>query len=145
MPLDLSMTKLLILGVLAMLIFGPEKLPQLARDAGRMVRQFRGMAQQARSELRSELGDVVPDFDIKDLNPRHFVRKHLFEDETGSANVLAEVRAAVAEAAAPISPMAPMASMASMASMPATMPGGAATPGPALAAGEPAPFDPDAT
>ena len=123
MPLDLSMTKLLILGVLAMLIFGPEKLPQLARDAGRMVRQFRGMAQQARSELRSELGDVVPDFDIKDLNPRTFVRKHLFDDET--PNVLGEVRAAVAEASATAAR--------------------AAGPGPALAEGEPAPFDPDAT
>ena len=130
MPLDLSMTKLLILGVLAMLIFGPEKLPQLARDAGRMVRQFRGMAQQARSELRSELGDVVPDFDIKDLNPRHFVRKHLFDDEMASANVLGEVRAAVAEATVPVA---------------ATMPTTAAMPGPALAEGEPAPFDPDAT
>ena len=126
MPLDLSMTKLLILGVLAMLIFGPDKLPQLARDAGRMVRQFRGMAQQARSELRSELGDVVPDFDIKDLNPRNFVRKHLFDD-MASANVLGEVRAAVAEATGP------------------AIPAMAATPGRPLAEGEPAPFDPDAT
>jgi sec-independent protein translocase protein TatB len=126
MPLDLSMTKLLILGVLAMLIFGPEKLPQLARDAGRMVRQFRGMAQQARSELRSELGDVVPDFDVRDLNPRTFVRKHLFDDDMPSASVLGEMRSAAAEASAP-------------------MMAASAGPGLALADGERAPFDPDAT
>lgn len=126
MPLDLSMTKLLILGVLAMLIFGPEKLPQLARDAGRMVRQFRGMAQQARSELRSELGDAIPDFDVRDLNPRTFVRKHLLDDDTRSANVLGEVRSAVAEAAAPIT----------VATNHTAAP---------LAVGERAPFDPDAT
>jgi len=81
MPFDLSITKLLVLGVIAMLIFGPDKLPQVARDAGRMLRQLRSMAQQARSDLRAELGDTVGDFDIADLNPRTFVRKHLLDDD----------------------------------------------------------------
>jgi sec-independent protein translocase protein TatB len=79
MPFDLSMTKLLILGVIAMLVFGPDKLPQVARDAGRMLRQMRTLAQQARADLKSELGDTVGDFDIADLNPKAFVRKHLLE------------------------------------------------------------------
>lgn len=82
MPFDLSVTKLLLLGVIAMVVFGPDKLPELARDAGRMLRQLRGLAQQARTDLKSELGDTVGDFDIADLNPRTFVRKHLLEDET---------------------------------------------------------------
>src|SRR5581483_11559130 len=81
MPFDLSVTKLLLLGLIAMLVFGPDKLPQVARDAARMLRQLRGFAQQARSDLKSELGDTVGDFDIADLNPRTFVRKHLFEDD----------------------------------------------------------------
>ncbi|HEX7104579.1 MAG TPA: sec-independent translocase [Acidothermaceae bacterium] len=81
MPFDLSITKLLVLGVIAMLIFGPDKLPQVARDAGRVLRQLRSMAQQARSDLRAELGDTVGDFDIADLNPRTFVRKHLLDDD----------------------------------------------------------------
>jgi sec-independent protein translocase protein TatB len=81
MPFDLSITKLLLLGVIAMLVFGPEKLPQVARDAGRMLRQVRSLAQQARSDLKAELGDTIGDFDIAELNPRTFVRKHLFEDD----------------------------------------------------------------
>lgn len=81
MPFDLSITKLLVLGVIAMLVFGPDKLPQVARDAGRMLRQLRGLAQQARSDLKAELGDTVGDFDISDLNPRTFVRRHLLEDD----------------------------------------------------------------
>jgi sec-independent protein translocase protein TatB len=81
MPFDLSITKLLVLGVIAMLVFGPEKLPQVARDAGRMLRQVRAMAQQARNDLKAELGDAVGDFDIAELNPRTFVRKHLLEDD----------------------------------------------------------------
>ncbi len=85
MPLDLSMTKLLILGLIAMVVFGPDKLPQVARDAGRMLRQFRVIAQQARADLKSELGDTVGDLDIADLNPRTFVRKHLFDDPAPEA------------------------------------------------------------
>jgi sec-independent protein translocase protein TatB len=81
MPFDLSITKLLVLGVIAMLVFGPDKLPQVARDAGRMVRQLRGLAQQARSDLKAELGDTIGDLDLADLNPRTFVRKHLLEDD----------------------------------------------------------------
>jgi len=81
MPFDLSITKLLVLGVIAMLVFGPEKLPQVARDAGRLLRQVRGMAQQARNDLKAELGDTIGDFDLAELNPRTFVRKHLLEDD----------------------------------------------------------------
>lgn len=87
MPFDLSITKLLVLGLIAMLVFGPDKLPQVARDAGRMLRQLRGMAQQARNDLNAELGDTLGDLDIADLNPRAFVRKHLLDDEPGRATV----------------------------------------------------------
>jgi sec-independent protein translocase protein TatB len=79
-PFDMSMWKLLALGLIALVVFGPDKLPQLARDAGRTVRQLRAMAQAARTELRSELGDTVGDFNLTDLNPRAFVRKHLLDD-----------------------------------------------------------------
>ena len=46
-----------------------------------MVRQLRGLAQQARSDLKAELGDTIGDLDLADLNPRTFVRKHLLEDD----------------------------------------------------------------
>ena len=80
MPFDLSMWKLMVLGVIALVVFGPDRLPQLARDAGRTLRQLREMAQTARTELKSELGETVGDFDFSDLNPRTFVRKHLLDD-----------------------------------------------------------------
>jgi sec-independent protein translocase protein TatB len=79
-PFDLSMWKLMVLGVIALVVFGPDRLPQLARDAGRTLRQLREMAQTARTELKSELGDTVGEFDFSDLNPRTFVRKHLLDD-----------------------------------------------------------------
>jgi sec-independent protein translocase protein TatB len=113
-PFDLSMWKLMVLGVIALVVFGPDKLPQLARDAGRTVRQLRMMAQTARTELKAELGDTVGEFDFSDLNPRTFVRKHLLDDfdadlTAPAATAAPAARAATARpaAAAPLSAPAP--------------------------------------
>lgn len=67
--------------VVALLVFGPDKLPSVARDAARMLRQLRSMTQDARTQLKSELGPEFADFDLDTLNPRSFVRKHLLEGD----------------------------------------------------------------
>lgn len=72
--------ELIILAVLALLVFGPDKLPGMAQDAGRMIRQLRKMADDARAEVTG----VFPEFDdmdLRDLDPRHFVRKQLLEEK----------------------------------------------------------------
>lgn len=76
---DLSITKLLILAVLAIVIFGPDQLPKVAAQVGRTLRELRRIADGARSDLRDGLGPEFSDFDLADLNPRTFVRKHLLE------------------------------------------------------------------
>ena len=77
--LDLSITKLLILAVLAIVIFGPDQLPKVAAQAGRALRELRRIADGARDDLREGLGPEFADFDFNDLNPRSLVRKHLLE------------------------------------------------------------------
>ena len=77
--LDLSMTKLLILAVLAVVIFGPDQLPKVADQAGRALRELRRIADGARDDLREGLGPEFADFDFNDLNPRSLVRKHLLD------------------------------------------------------------------
>src|SRR5215469_16858937 len=92
---DLSITKLLVLAVIALVIFGPNELPRIARQAGRMLRDLRQIAEGAKADLRAGLGPEFEDFDFDDLNPRRFVQKHLLEDpapdaaQTGPANVMA--------------------------------------------------------
>ncbi|WP_188192474.1 sec-independent translocase [Nonomuraea sp. SYSU D8015] len=66
--------------VIALLVFGPEKLPQAAAQAGRTLRNLRRMANNAREDLRAGLGPEFQNFDPADLNPRNFVRKHLLDD-----------------------------------------------------------------
>ena len=76
---DLSITKLLVLGVIAIVIFGPEQLPRIAAQAGRALRDLRRMADVATRDLREGLGPEFAEFDVTDLHPKNFVRKHLME------------------------------------------------------------------
>lgn len=78
---DVGFGEVGVLAVLALLIFGPDQLPKMATQAGRALRQLRQMADGARDDLRSGLGPEYANFDPADLNPRRFVRKHLFEDD----------------------------------------------------------------
>ena len=77
---DLSLTKLMVLAILAVVIFGPDQLPKVAAQAGRTLRELRRMAEGARRDLTEGLGPEFQDFDIADLHPRNFVRKHLLDE-----------------------------------------------------------------
>jgi sec-independent protein translocase protein TatB len=77
---DLSLTKILVLAVIAVVIFGPDQLPKLASQAGRALREVRRLAEGARNDLREGLGPEFAEFDFADLNPRHLVRKHLLDE-----------------------------------------------------------------
>jgi sec-independent protein translocase protein TatB len=68
-----------VIAVIAIFVFGPDKLPDLARQAGRMARQVRRMANNARDELREELGPEYSDLELRDLDPREIVRRHITE------------------------------------------------------------------
>jgi sec-independent protein translocase protein TatB len=77
---DLSITKLLILAIVGLMIFGPEQLPKIAAQAGKALRDLRRLAENAKSDLSEQLGPEFRDFDLNDLNPRAFVRKHLMDE-----------------------------------------------------------------
>ena len=77
---DLSITKILVLAVIALIVFGPNELPKVASQAGRMLRDLRRIAEGAKADLRDGLGPEFQDFDFQDLNPKTFVRKHLFDE-----------------------------------------------------------------
>ena len=77
---DLSIPKLLVLAVIALVIFGPDELPKIAAQAGRALRDLRQIAEGAMNDLRQGLGPESADFEIEDLNPKRLARKHLFGD-----------------------------------------------------------------
>ena len=71
--------EMIAIAVLALLIFGPEKLPELAKDAARLLREVRRMATGAKADLKDSLGPELGDLNISDLDPRTFVRRNLFD------------------------------------------------------------------
>jgi sec-independent protein translocase protein TatB len=75
--IDFNMAEIVVLGVLAVIIFGPEKLPELARKAARVLSYLRNIANDAQGRLRQELGPEFADLELADLNPRALVNKHL--------------------------------------------------------------------
>ncbi|MFR9674327.1 sec-independent translocase [Streptomyces sp. TR06-5] len=81
---DIGPLELVALVVLAIFVFGPEKLPKLIQDTSRFIRKVREFSDSARDDIRTELGPEFKDFEFQDLNPKTFARKHLLEnDELG--------------------------------------------------------------
>jgi sec-independent protein translocase protein TatB len=80
---DLSFVKIAVLAVIALVVFGPDQLPKMAAQAGRALRDVRRLAENARADLQQHLPDELQDFDVADLNPKHFVRKHLLDEVNG--------------------------------------------------------------
>ncbi|MDP9239189.1 MAG: sec-independent translocase [Actinomycetota bacterium] len=78
---SLGWPEIALLVVIALFVFGPERLPTMAAEAGRMLRTLRQMANNARSDLQAELGPELGDLDLASLNPKTFIRKNLFDDE----------------------------------------------------------------
>ena len=74
---DLSPLEIVVLLGLAVVLFGPDKLPQAAASAARFLRQVRAFGENARADLRNELGPEFDGLDLQDLNPKTFVRKNL--------------------------------------------------------------------
>jgi sec-independent protein translocase protein TatB len=77
--MGIGFAEFMVIGVVALLVFGPDRLPEFARQAGRMVRQVRTLARQTRDDIRSELGPEYADFELTDLDPRRAIRKHIIE------------------------------------------------------------------
>ncbi|WP_334684358.1 twin-arginine translocase TatA/TatE family subunit [Arthrobacter sp. CAN_A6] len=75
----------IVLGLLAVLILGPEKLPEYAAGLARMVKSLRQLARGAQDQFREELGDDLTDVDWRRLDPRQYdprliIREALLED-----------------------------------------------------------------
>ena len=73
-------SEFVILAVLAVIFFGPERIPEFSRKAARVVFYVRNIANDATSQLKEELGPEYKDLTVEDLNPKTFVKKHLLDD-----------------------------------------------------------------
>jgi sec-independent protein translocase protein TatB len=119
----LTLEKLLLIGIIAVFLIGPDRLPGYTAQFARLIRSLRDMARGAKDRMREELGPDFDELEWKKLDPRQYdprriIREALLEEPP---------QAPVTTSAAP-----PIESAYKKRQR-------------YLSEGKPAPFDPDAT
>ncbi|MFC5380661.1 twin-arginine translocase TatA/TatE family subunit [Aquipuribacter nitratireducens] len=91
---DINGGEFLVIALVAMLLLGPDRLPELARQAARLVRRARDFATGASAQMKDEIGvdlDRVDwrRYDPRQYHPRRIVRNALSDvwddDDTAAA------------------------------------------------------------
>ena len=85
----LTIDKVFIIGILAVFLLGPERLPYYAAQLAKLVKSMRTMAAGAKERMREEMGPDFDDVDWKKLDPRQYdprriIREALIDDEPGA-------------------------------------------------------------
>ncbi|MFV0534896.1 MAG: sec-independent translocase [Cumulibacter sp.] len=78
---SLGWQEIVVLVLVALFIFGPDRLPGAAKQAGSALKSLKEQVTGAKKHIKEEFGDELPNFDRDLLNPREYVRKHLWEDD----------------------------------------------------------------
>lgn len=80
---DIGFGEILALGVIGLIVIGPERLPTYAAQAARFLRELRKQVSSAKSSL-IEAADVDPQTlkDLRDLDPRRILQEPLDERPT---------------------------------------------------------------
>ena len=101
--------EILVLALAALFIFGPERLPDLAKDAAQGLKRLRSAVTGVREQVHDSMGEDfshLRDVDLRKYHPRTFIRDQLLGDDdappvrrgsaTGSAGLSAAAGAATA-------------------------------------------------
>ena len=85
----LTFDKLLVIGVIAVFLLGPERLPGYAAKLAQLVKGLRAMANNAKDRMKEEMGDEFDEAEWQKLDPRRYdprriIREALLDEVTGS-------------------------------------------------------------
>ncbi|GAA1049617.1 twin-arginine translocase TatA/TatE family subunit [Arthrobacter russicus] len=95
----------LIIGIIAVLVIGPKRLPEYTQKFRNFVREARRMASGARETIKEESGVDLDSIDWQKLDPRQYdprriIREALLDDEVKPVSAAAP--AAIEAAPAPV-------------------------------------------
>src|SRR6185436_6315315 len=81
----LTIEKLLLIGVIAAFVVGPERLPRYAEALASFTKRAREWVSAARTRVKDEMGDDLDDLDWRTLDPRQYdprriIREALLDD-----------------------------------------------------------------
>ncbi len=92
----LGWPEMTVLLLLALFVFGPERLPGLAADLGRALRKGRKMLAGLTADLKAELGPEVGDLDLASLHPKRLVADLMRDEDDETVPAPRSVPAALA-------------------------------------------------
>ncbi|SJM56790.1 twin-arginine translocase TatA/TatE family subunit [Gulosibacter sp. 10] len=149
----LTFEKLLLIGIIAVFIFGPDRLPKLAEQLAQLIKRVRSWTDTAKTRVSEELGEDFTDEDWRRLDPRQYDPRRIIRDAWNDVDAPAAVPPAARTAAAGSGAVAATAAGASAgaaggasaAAGAASAPSWAATGGTATLEPGRAPFDDEAT
>ena len=80
--------EIVVLALAALFIFGPDRLPSLAKDAATGIKKAREVVTGVRGQLHETLGDDfdhLRDVDLRQYHPKTFIRQQLLGDDEGTS------------------------------------------------------------
>lgn len=99
--MGLTFEKLLLIGVIAAFVIGPERLPGYAAKFTEFVRRFKSMADGAKTRMREEMGPEFDEVDWKRLDPRRYdprrIIREALNDDPAAEPTAASTTVATAE------------------------------------------------
>lgn len=89
----ITIEKLLIIGVIAALLIGPERLPRYAAVLAEWTKRAREFLSTTKSRVRDEMGEDFDEVDWRKLDPRQYdprriIREALLDDEPAARPVV---------------------------------------------------------
>jgi sec-independent protein translocase protein TatB len=95
----LTIEKLLLIGLVAGLLIGPERLPRYVESLTRFVRRARDYVTTAKTRMKDEMGSDFDDVDWRTLDPRQYDPRRIIREALLDDAPVPTVRAASAAAA----------------------------------------------
>lgn len=91
--MELSIGEMALIAIAIVVLFGPDKLPQIARDLGSGVRKMRGAVEDIKTEIMKETDNPVSEIKreiekvkdaAKDFNPMNDIKKDILTEPAQS-------------------------------------------------------------
>ena len=80
MQFGLTFEKLLLIGLIVVLIVGPDRLPKVAEGFARVVRKAGEYLRDTKSKMRDEMGPEMDDVDWRKLDPRQYDPRRIIRE-----------------------------------------------------------------
>ncbi|MPS66247.1 MAG: twin-arginine translocase TatA/TatE family subunit [Chryseobacterium sp.] len=99
--MELSIGEMALIAVAIVVLFGPDKLPQIARDLGAGVRKMRGAVEDIKTEIMKETDNPVSEIKreiekvkdaAKDFNPMKDIEKDILNEPSSTKTAQVQIK-----------------------------------------------------